>query len=767
MSFRRTLASNVAAAAFALSATQGAVAQTPPPEPVKTAPTANMIVKNSYTEFNPHFSPEVLGGMGLLYMAFYLVLWRRGMKGHLPFAFTGAVLFYGLANYQQIDQDTKRHMTETLIVVDESPSQALGDRKKETADAHADLEKKLKELPGVNVRVVKIGGDKDGMQADGTRILDSISAALSDVPRNRLGGVFIATDGQVHDTIADNYTLGAGVPVHALISGTAREYDRRVEIEKAPSNGQVGKKQDIAFRVIHEGAMPGAGDKVPVSIHQDGKQISTQMVTPGQTATVSLEISHAGENIIEIKAASVSGELTDVNNQAFTTIEGIRGKLKVLLVSGSPNPNTRMWRSLLKSEPDVDVVHFMVLRLPEQDDDTPRKEMATIPFPLNEAFAESLSGFDLMILDNYGNHDMLESSYLQNLASKVTKGGSLLVASGAEYAGAESIYKTPLAAVLPAAPTGQVTERSFAPRVSERGQRHPVTRGLENANAPGDVNAKPTWGAWGRSIDVNIRAGETVLEGPDKKPLLILSHQEKGRVAMLNSDSMWRWERGYDSSGPYAQLLLQTAHWLMQRPALEEEALRITQVNKELVIEQQTMGDQSIPVVIRAPSGKSETLTPVANEPGLWRVKVPAKEMGLYSVEQGGKYPRKAAINVGPSNPQEYVATISTPKILEPLVKRTGGVITRMTDASGALAVPSLKAVAGNKDKVLSGDGWMGVRMTEDTQTLDSKRKQVVDNNILAILLFLSMAATYAMQSGHNPFKRKTVKASSPDGPGL
>ena len=769
MNLRRTIASNVTAAAFALSAAQCAFAQaqTPPDAAVKAPLAAGVVVKNSHTEFNPYFSPIALGGMGALYAAFCLMGWRRGMKGNLPRAFAGAVLIYGMSNHQQINEEREKLPTETLIVVDQSPSQSLGDRTKATADTHAALSKALAALPGVNVRVVNVGGDHQGVAADGTHIFNSIDDALSDVPRNRLGGVFIATDGQVHDKIADNYTLGDNVPVHALISGKASEYDRRVEIEEGPRFGLVSQKQNIKFRVIHEGTMPNAAAKVPVSILLDGKLTTTQMVTPGQTATVSIDITHAGQNIVEIKAESASGEVTEVNNRIVTSVEGIHEKLKVLIISGSPNPNTRMWRSMLKSDPDVDSVHFMVQRLPEQLDDTPREEMSLMPFPMNEVFAENLGKFNLIVLDNYESRNLLSNDYLENIVKYVKGGGALLVASGPEYAGAESIFKTPLAAVLPAEPTGQVTERDFTPRISERGQRHPVMRGLDGANASGE--SKPTWGSWYRSVDVKTPAGDVVMEGADKKPLLILSHQEKGRVAMLNTDSTWRWERGYASKGPYASLLLQTSHWLMKNPALEEEALRVSQQKRDIVVEQQTMGDKSTPVTIRMPSGKTLTVTPEVSAPGLWQAKVPATEMGFYSVEQGGKYPRTAFVNVGPDNAREYAATISTPDILKPLVTRTGGLVARMTDTAGNLTTPKLQAVTvDKKDTKLAGDDWMGVRMTDASILRSIDKKQVVDNRILALVLLLSMAAAYWRQAEGNPFRRqKPAKPSAPDGPGL
>ena len=61
----------------------------------------------------------------------------------------------------------------------------------------------------------------------------------------------------------------------------------------------------------------------------------------------------------------------------------------------------------------------------------------------------------------------------------------MLVAGGPEYAGAESVYRSPLGAVLPGAPTARVVEEGFVPRLTDLGQRHPVTEGLEELRARG------------------------------------------------------------------------------------------------------------------------------------------------------------------------------------------------------------------------------------------------------------------------------------------
>lgn len=757
MNFRRTIGSNMAAAAFALGAAQISMAQVnspasaPAPSDKSIATTTATLQQHTYREWDPYFPKEVLGGMGLLYLGLCLLAWRKyganSSSTTLRFM-AGAVALYGMANYQEINQVREPLTTEALIVIDESPSQSFNNRAAETTASAAALEKALKALPGVSVKTIKVSGEKDGIAADGTRIISSIDDALSDIPGARRGGVFILTDGQVHDKIADNFDFGKDVPVHVLLSGKDGEYDRRAEILEASPAGLIGKKQDIKFRIVDEGPVPGGRDKVKVTIVQDGQPSATQMVTPGETATYSVNINHAGANIIEIRTDAVKGELTDDNNRIVASIQGNHEKLNVLMVSGSANPNTRMLRNRLKADPDVNLIHLSFSRLPDQVDDIPREELNMLPFPMNEVFSDNIRKFNLLILDNPSHFHLMPSVYQENIAKYVKEGGALQIISGPEYALPQNIHTGPLGSVLPAEPAGSVTERTFTPRISDRGQRHPVTRGLPGGNTP-DNKTQPSWGPFYRSVDVKTPTGEVVMEGADKKPLLILSHQGKGRVAMLNTDSMWRWERSLTGSGPHGQILLQTAHWLMKKPDLEEESLRITQQGKNLVIEQQTMAEKSTPVTLSTPSGKNISLTPEAAEPGLWRITAPIKELGPYSVEQKGAFPRQAFINVGPENPQEYVHTISTPEILKPLAERTQATVLRMTDAQGIVKLPTLKPVDARAEKrSYAGADWMGVRMTDEGILRSSDRKPVIPTWILAAAMFAFMAAAYLQQAG-------------------
>jgi hypothetical protein len=628
-------------------------------------------------------------------------LWRR-MRGAWLRAAAAVALILALANPVLLNEDREPLSTIVALVVDKSSSQSLDGRDKMTTDAAAALKERLGAFSGIELRTIEAGANQgSGPPVDGTELFSPLATALADVPPERVGAVIMLTDGQVHDIPANRSAL-PGAPLHVLLSGHEGERDRRIVIDAAPRFGIVNEQQTIKFRVLDDGETNSTGG-VRVAISRDGDPLTTETVTPGALAELTVDIPHGGANILEFEAEPLAGELTPVNNRAAVSIEGIRENLRVLLVSGEPHAGERTWRNLLKSDASVDLVHFTILRPPEKQDGTPINELSLIAFPTRELFSEKIDQFDLIIFDRYQHRGVLPLLYFDNIARYVRDGGALLVAAGPDYADTGSLYDTPLAPVLPVAPTGKIIDEPYYAKVTKLGERHPVTRGLDGSGFD-----PPHWGRFFRLIDVEQPQGNVIMNGAEEKPLLILNREEKGRVAMLLSDNAWLWARGFEGGGPHVDLLRRLAHWLMKEPDLEEEALRATARAGGLTIEQQTMADTSPPVTVRKPSGATQTVALVAAEPGLWRATIAADEIGLYRVEQGDK---RAFAHVGAANPREFIDARSTAEKLQPLVEETRGRIARMADASGNLVLPRIVPV--RSTTATAGADWIGIRMTE------------------------------------------------------
>lgn len=653
----------------------------------------------AFSPLIPWYALAVLVAVAVLLSAFGL--WR-GLRGSALRALALALLMLALANPVVTREEREPLPTVVAVVVDRSQSQQNADRTAMTDKAVEELKARLARYPRLEPRIVEAGNDPDS-DTPSTRLFDALTAALADVPPSRVGGAILVTDGQVHDIPDPAAFTSFDAPVHALITGRPDEFDRRIEVLSAPRFGIVGEPQELKFRVTDDGKGPGT--TAHVTIRLNGNEIASEMATPGAETPFSFTVPRGGSNVLEFAVEPVPGEITTANNRAVHLIDGIRENLRVLLVSGEPHAGERAWRNLLKSDTAIDLVHFTILRPPEKQDGTPINELSLIAFPTRELFVDKINEFDLIIFDRYQHRGVLPILYYDNIAQYVENGGALLIAAGPEHAGSDSIAYTPLSAVLPATPTGVINEKAFYPRLTEQGKKHPVTRGLEGA-----LEEPPHWGRWFRTVDVAPPQGSVVMEGADNHPLLVLNRHGKGRVAMLLSDQGWLWARGFEGGGPHVSLYRRTAHWLMQEPALEEEALTARAFGRTLEITRQTIKEAPGPAIMKLPSGKTSSVDLKADGPGLYRAEVKTAETGLYEIENEGL---TALVHVGAIDAPEFKATISTTETLQPLADKTKGTVRRLADAENALDMPPLLPVSGS---VRASDPQrLSLRMTNET----------------------------------------------------
>ena len=680
--------------------------------------------------FAPLVSTQILWAAIAAAAVLALLLFVSRSRGATMRAVGLGLIVVALANPSFTREDRDPLSSVAVVVVDKSPSQTFGDRTRQTEEARKAVVERLSRVPGLDVRVVE-AGQSDG-ETDGTRLFTALGSTLSDVPADRIAGAIMITDGRVHDVPADAGALGFAAPVHALITGDKNERDRRVALIAAPRFGIVGQTQTITYQVEDHGARERSAT---VTVRRDGDVVETRTVPVGTPQRVDIPIPHGGANIVEIEASPLAGELTPVNNRAVVTIDGVRDKLRVLLVSGEPNAGERTWRNLLKSDASVDLVHFTILRPPEKQDGTPINELSLIAFPTRELFQQKIGEFQLIIFDRYARQGVLPMIYFDNITRYVRDGGAVLVAAGPDYASQTSIWRTPLNAILPAEPSGGVTERSFHARLTDLGKRHPVTRDLE-----GSASDPPHWSQWFRLVDTANATGTAVMQGPDNKPLLVLSREGEGRVALLLSDQLWLWARGFQGGGPHLDLLRRLSHWLMKEPELEEEALRLSVSGHQLLVRRQTMAETVSDVTLTSPAGTTQTLKLAATEPGAWQASVAANELGLWRATDGKL---NALINIGPVNPREFTEVTSTTDVVAPVANATGGDSRRLDEGSG-LNVPRILTV--RSGDTYKGQDWIGLKMRDASIVRGIGVLPVFAGFLGLLLLVGSLAATWARE---------------------
>ncbi len=654
-----------------------------------------------------------------------LAIWR-GLAGWWLRGLAVAVLFIALANpsFQQEDRTPLNDIV--LLVVDETASQQISDRPEQTRAAIQGVQARIAALANTDLKIVTL---KDAKGDGGTLLMGRLAEAMAEIPQARLAGVLLISDGQVHD-LDGAPTVPA--PLQLLMTGYANDWDRRLIVRNAPAFAILGEPVEMTVRIEDQGQVPGGiTTAATLSISIDGGPPQSSRIPVGEDVTFELNVEHGGMNVIQFSVAAQPEELTDRNNSAVIQINGVRDRLRVLLISGEPYPGERTWRNLLKSDSSVDLVHFTILRPPQKQDRVPVSELSLIAFPTRELFLDKVDEFDLIIFDRYRRRGILPSVYLESVRQYVENGGAVLVAAGPAFASADSLFRSPLGDIMPAVPTSRVIEGGFRPRISETGEKHPVTEGLD-AQIP-RIDDGPGWGRWFRQIEVENKQGDTVLTGAEDQPLLVLDRVGEGRIALLASDQTWLWSRGFEGGGPQQELLRRLAHWMMKEPELEEEALGAVAEGQEMVITRRTLGAGPRSVEITGPDGVVSVLPMEETAPGRFVAEFVAPEIGLFRLKQGDE---EAVIALGPSSPREFEETVATGDKLIPAIKETRGGVLPLE-----AGIPDIRVVS--RGRVAAGRGWIGITPRAAYLTADVTIRPLVPGWIFLLLASMFSVAAW------------------------
>jgi len=682
--------------------------------------------------FDPLLPMVWIVALGVLMFLAALAAGVGRLRSYFLRLLAGLFLVLALLNPQTVIEERDPLQDAVLIIKDESESMKLGDRADAADKTYQALLEQLGADPSLDVSTALIRPDSDG-----TRLTTSLIDGLGNLPASRLAGVIAITDGQVHDLPQNPETLlPEGVPFHSIIIGEEKARDRRISAIVAPKYGLVGEQAEFELRVDDPGF---EGERANIEIKLNGETKARFPATIGNRISIPIEIERRGPNTVELTVRAAEGELTLNNNVFVAEISGIRDRMRVLLVTGEPHNGGRSWRNLLKSDPAVELVQFTILTNPRVKNTNARQnELSLIAFPTRQLFEEKLDEFDLIIFDHFRRRfapsrsgrstPILSPVYLQNVARYVDNGGALLIATGPAFAEQESIYRSPLAAVLPTRPTGETTKEAFKPELNEKGRRHPITSSFAGKE-------DQSWGKWFRIIDNKPISGDVLMEGPDAAPLLVIDKIGEGRVAMLMSDQAWLWSKGFDGGGPYSEMFRRTAHWLMGEPDLDAEKLTASEENGLLAIERRTLEDRAQTVVVKKPDGTNETVRLSKTANGIYRGSVKSAGQGAYRLASGEITTITA---IGSLNPKEYAKLQPTTEILIPLAEGTGGGLFRTELRAEVPAIRRVKA-----GKASKGADWMGLVAHEDYAVRSSKRSPLAPGWLFFALALLSMGGAW------------------------
>ncbi len=692
---------------------------------------------NNLVIFDPLVPWVAIAALGIALGGVLAFAGFRGLRGAGLRGLGVAILLFALANPSLHEEDRTALSDIVVVVVDNTASQQISNRAAQTEAALSQISAKIAARPNTELHVQRL---TDAPGDRGTELMRAVNQTLADIPNARVAGIVLITDGQIHDL---EKAPDLPAPLHVLLTGEPEDWDRRLVISNAPAFGIIDEQVTITLRIEDQGAVPAdLGGLATVQVSVDGAVPFAVQLPIGRDIAVPLVLRHGGRNVVQFTLPEAPGELTHRNNAAVVQINGVRDRLRVLLVSGEPHAGERTWRNLLKSDSAVDLVHFTILRPPDKQDGVPVSELSLIAFPTRELFLEKIDDFDLIIFDRYSRRGILPDVYFASIRDYIRAGGAVLIAAGPDFAGVNSIYRSPLARVIPGTPTAQILQGGFQPQISDLGQRHPVTAGLAPVEGP-------DWGRWMRMIEVRPKDGaHTVMTGPGDAPLLILNRVDEGRVALLASDHAWLWDRGFEGGGPQLELLRRLAHWMMGEPELEENALVADAEGQTMTLTRRALSDEAHEVSVVGPDGAVVLLQLDSVGPGRAQTTFEAPEPGLYRLQEGDL---ETVIGIGPAAPREFINTMASADSLGALVAEARGGILPIH-----AGVPDIRLVRQNR--VASGRGWIGLTPRHAALTSDLQVSPLVAAWIFLPLAVLLSLAAWLRESRHKLAKSLTRK---------
>jgi uncharacterized membrane protein len=643
-----------------------------------------------------------------------LSVWHNGRRA-LWRLFAGAILIGLLLNPSLVRELRTKTPDVVLVIVDRSPSQMISDRPQQTDAALAWIKQNLEGRPDIELRIRETQGGAMAPITE-TRLFEAVDTALSDIPSNRRGGVILISDGRITDVPS---ALPAGhAPIHLLMTGKTRDHDLQIRLLKVPTYGLTGQEMAFKFRIEDMGA--SGSRQIEVALRSPDGIMRTERVETGTDQDWTMPLPLPGQNVFELTIPNDPDELTTLNNRAVFSVTGVRDRLRVLLVSGEPHAGGRTWRDLFKADSGVDLIHFTILRSPQERDATPQRELSLIAFPIRELFEVKLNEFDLIVLDRFHLNNILPDFYFQNIRTYVENGGALLEVSGPTFGTEESLYNTAMGAIFPTKPNGQVIRGAFKPTLTPLGKIHPVTQ---------TIAKNPVWGSWLQFVPVTPIEGDVLMTATGGKPLLIINHVEKGRIAQLASDQIWLWSRGYEGGGPTEELLRRTVHWLMKEPELEEDALDVRADAQSLTIRRRQLKSEAVDVDLTRPDGTKETLKLEPGEDGWLSANLKVKDQGIYEFASGQ---HRRMMSYGDTNSPELRDLIASKAPLTPIIDATKGAVIRLEETPQ----PAIRNLALNRD--YGGRNWIGLRQNDASVVTGTEQSPLVPP-WLALLLSVSV----------------------------
>ncbi len=494
---------------------------------------------------------------------------------------------------------TLKRRTAVAVVADLSKSMGLKKPEDKAALLKAAIKEKAVPLAGVfDVSWYAFSGTarktsledlltSPRLAGDSTDIAEAISSAGKGLEKDKPGAkkaLVIISDGNSNgllDPVAA--AKQAGMPVYTLgVGPLMKGVDVAVRSIAAGELGFTGMRSTVAVNLSGANA---SGKTVRVALKADGIEIGNKeavLQDDGLETVVKFEITPKETGLVRYRAEvkPLPGEEDISNNSADCEVRVLKDKVRILYLSGHPNYEYRFLRQVLKTNPNYEMVSFIMLRGIKNLMPFPEDQLTLIPFPVTELFTRDLPQFDIVILESFPYSEYMTPDMLNGLARLVTeRGGALLMIGGDQSFGIGGYAATPLADLLPVTLEGPLERYDTAPY-----KMVPELHPLNSLSYSRDGDAL-LWKSMAELSDINVAAsskpGAAVLgrhpflksKSGEFAPVLAAWQKGRGRVIACMTGSTWRWAMGTGqetSSGLYARYWQGLFNWLSGVPDVKQ-----------------------------------------------------------------------------------------------------------------------------------------------------------------------------------------------------
>ena len=126
----------------------------------------------------------------LAWLAYLFLRGRAWLTRGLALTLVAAAL----SNPSLVEEEREPLPSVAAVILDRSESMAFGDREAAAAEAFRQVKATLEADTSLELRI-----PESDRRDDGTNLYSALEGLMADVPRDRIAGAILITDGQVHD----------------------------------------------------------------------------------------------------------------------------------------------------------------------------------------------------------------------------------------------------------------------------------------------------------------------------------------------------------------------------------------------------------------------------------------------------------------------------------------------------------------------------------------------------------------------------------------